>query len=64
MDKRQEERLALEGNSVFTDLRMQRDALLEALVEMTEIMVEDGYDNTIVKKARAAIRAARGGDNG
>lgn len=59
MNKRQEERLALEGNSVFQDLRMQRDALLEALERMVEA-ISPTFQHPALPMARAAIRTAKG----
>ena len=75
MSKRQEERLALEGNSVFTDLRMERDALKEqnaALLEALELIAridlpshdDEGHLSNLARgmqeTARAAIRQVRG----
>ena len=66
MDKRQRERLELEGNSVFTDLRNQRDALLEALeaavktLSVASLGDKSLYAAPVTVAARAAIAQAKG----
>jgi hypothetical protein len=60
---RQDERLALEGNSVFQALRLDRDSLREAIINLLGLLdsLPVSVENTkSVKAARAAVKFSGG----
>ena len=55
MDKRQTERLALEGNSVFLKLRLERDMLKEALENIRDCKAHPTRAEAVMRTIARAI---------
>lgn len=60
MPTRDEHRIALEGNPVFTDLRLERDVLKEALRTVLAITEDQTDSASMIRQIRHVVHRALG----